>query len=148
MRDRGLAQEERGVHVHRHHLPVVVLGDVGEVIRARDAGHVAQHIEPAEAVDAIGDGGVALFAARQISGASDDRCTGRRNLLGQGFEPGRIAIVGEDRGTLARQAHGDRSTDPGRGARDERNASVEARRDPCHVAAQLGGAGGAPAPVG
>ena len=126
VRDRGLGHEEVAVDVDAHHLAVLRLGHVGEVLGARDAGDVAEDVEPTELGDALVDRGPALVAARHVALARRHLAAGVGHELGRLRERVGVEVEAVDPGTLGREPLGDGPAHPRTGARDERDLSFEA----------------------
>ncbi len=94
--DGRLGEEEAAVDVDAHHLAVRTLLDLGEVLGARDAGDVAEHVEATELLDGGGHGGDALVAAADVAGAGLDRGAGVGDQLGRLGECVAVQVVRED----------------------------------------------------
>ena len=104
MRDRGLRGEEIAVDVHAHHAAVLIFGHVGDVIRARDPGVVAEHVEVAERIDARRDQGSALGGLGDVTHARLHRPARVGDERGGLGEPFHVEVVTEDTGAFRGQA--------------------------------------------
>jgi len=121
MRDRRLSHEEVAVDVDGHHLPVGRLGDLGEVLTPRDAGDVAQHVEPSALGQREVDRRAAVVGLGDIACARDNRAA---RLLSRRFQPAGVEVERDDSRALTRQPQCRRLADAGRRARDDGHAAV------------------------
>ena len=126
MGDGRLGEEEAGVNVHTHHLPVRAFLDVRKVLGTCDARDVPEHVEAAELLDGGRDGRDALVTTADVAGARLERGPGIGDELGGLRERVPVEVVREHLRTLAGQPQCDRPSDARACARDQRDLSFEA----------------------
>jgi hypothetical protein len=112
------------------------LGHVEDHPVAQDAGHVDEHVEPAELVDRARDEALGRVEVRDV-GPVDDRLAARLGDLGHhllggaGVVPGAVhlrpEVVDHDRGALAGQQLRHRPADSPAGSGDDRHPPVQSR---------------------
>src|SRR5262249_6741331 len=91
------------------------------------AGVVDEHVQRLEARDGLGGGAAHVLVARDVAAQGERTAAGALDFRRDGACSGLVDVEQRDRGALEREAPRDRASDPGRGARDERNFAREIR---------------------
>ncbi|CAB4791701.1 unannotated protein [freshwater metagenome] len=100
MRNRGLAKEERRVHVDCSHAPVLLFGHFGEVVPASDSGHVDEYIETTEHLNGFSDSGETLSTFGDVSDSRHGSPAGGGDHRNSFRERLGVHVVDEDLSTL------------------------------------------------